>query len=119
RRRYAKIAKGWQTQEQTLTEHSSKIARLEEEVDRLKRGKRRRAIPNPNRRFMGLAETLAAGEAASKSGGPKRVVVVDCGSSEKESDSATETASVIEVKVPEPPRRTTRQGRMVKRPRIE
>ena len=30
---------------------------------RLKRGKKRRAIPNPNRRFMTLSEALAAGEA--------------------------------------------------------
>ncbi|KAM4065586.1 DDE superfamily endonuclease [Hirsutella rhossiliensis] len=72
RRRYAVIARGFEAQEQTLAEHSNRIAKLEEEVARLQRGKKRRAIPNPNRRFMTLKE---------------------------EAVSEVETASVIEVKV--------------------
>ena len=118
RRRYTKIAKGWETQEQTLAEHNSKIAKLEEEVDRLKRGRKRRAIPNPNRRFMDLAEALAVGEAIPEFGSPKKPVVVDCDLLETGSESESEAASGIEVRVPEPPPRTTRSGRVVKRPRI-
>lgn len=119
RRRYAKIAKGWVTQEQTVAEHGGKIARLEEEVDRLKRGRKRRAIPNPNRRFIRLAKALAAGEIVPKIESPKKVVVVDCDSSQAGTDSETETASVIEVKVSGPPQRTTRPGRIIKRPRTK
>src|SRR5580700_8256847 len=52
RRRYAIIAKGFESQEQVLAAHTIKIANLEEEVARLKRGRKRRAIPNPNKRFM-------------------------------------------------------------------
>ncbi|KAM4063821.1 DDE superfamily endonuclease [Hirsutella rhossiliensis] len=63
RRRYAVIARGFEAQEQTLAEHSNRIAKLEEEVARLQRGKKRRAIPNPNRRFMTLSEALVAEEA--------------------------------------------------------
>ena len=66
RRRYAVIAKGFETQEQTLATHTVKIASLEEEVDRLKRGKKRKAIPNSNRRFMTLSEALAVGEAITE-----------------------------------------------------
>ena len=63
RRRYAVIAKGFEVQEQAIAEHVSKIASLEEEVARLKRGKKRKAIPNPNKRFMMLSEALAIDEA--------------------------------------------------------
>ena len=63
RRRYAIIAKGFKAQEQALVAHMMQIAGLEEEVARLKRGKKRRAIPNPNSRFMTLSEVLAASEA--------------------------------------------------------
>jgi hypothetical protein len=49
RRRYAVIAQGFAVQEQALVEHNVRIASLEEEVAQLKRGKKRKAIPNPNR----------------------------------------------------------------------
>ncbi|KAJ0129513.1 hypothetical protein HZ326_27399 [Fusarium oxysporum f. sp. albedinis] len=39
---------------------------LEEEVGRLSRGKKRKAIPNPNRKFMTLAEALVAGDIISE-----------------------------------------------------
>jgi hypothetical protein len=60
RRRYNVIAKGFEAQQQTVAAHTQRIASLEEEVARLKRGKKRKAVPNPNRRFMTLGETLAA-----------------------------------------------------------
>ncbi|KAM4063329.1 DDE superfamily endonuclease [Hirsutella rhossiliensis] len=68
-------------------------------------------------RFMRLAEALAAGEAIPEIGSPKKAVVVDCDWLEEVVESETETASVIEVNVSGPPQRTTRQGRVIKRPR--
>ncbi|KAL9566110.1 hypothetical protein ACKAV7_009728, partial [Fusarium commune] len=42
------------------------VASLEEEVGRLSRGKKRKAIPNPNRKFMTLAEALVVGNTISE-----------------------------------------------------
>ncbi|EXL63603.1 hypothetical protein FOPG_20123 [Fusarium oxysporum f. sp. conglutinans race 2 54008] len=39
---------------------------MEEEVGRLSRGKKREAIPNPNKKFMTLADALVAGETISE-----------------------------------------------------
>ncbi|KAI8411350.1 hypothetical protein FOFC_07944 [Fusarium oxysporum] len=52
----------------------------------LRRGKKRTAVPNPNRRFMALAEALAAGEALPDSKEAEIEMVVD-----------EEVESVIEV----------------------
>jgi hypothetical protein len=120
RRRYAVIARGFEAQEQTLAAHAVKIASLEEKVARLERGKKRRAIPNPNRRFMTLGETLAASEAIPAVSGQEITVVVNSNSEEeKEKDSETETVSEIEVMISKLPQRTTRSGRLVKKPRFE
>lgn len=117
RKRYAIIAKGFEAQQQTLAAHSVKIAGLEEKVARLERGKKRKAIPNPNRRFIALSEALAAGEAIPEVGSEIEPVVVDS-DLEEEVDSEVEIASVIEVEVgPESPQRTTKSGRLIKRPR--
>ncbi|KAJ0128034.1 hypothetical protein HZ326_28864 [Fusarium oxysporum f. sp. albedinis] len=61
-RRYSVIAKGFEAQQQTVAAHTLRIASLEEELARLKRGKKRKAVPNPNKRFMALGETLAGKE---------------------------------------------------------
>ena len=117
RRQYAVIAKGFEAQEQTLAEHSTRIAKLEEEVARLQRGKTRRAIPNPNRRFMTLSEALAAKEAIPQIRSQEMLVALNSDTSSS-SVSEAETASVIEVKVAsETPPVTTRCGRIVKKPR--
>ena len=117
-RRYAVIAKGFETQQQTLAVHTVRIAGLEEEVARLKRGKKRKAIPNPNRRFMTLSEALAADKAIPQVEGQVEPVLV-YSDSEEEGVSEVETASVIEVKVvPESPQLTTRSGRLIKRHRF-
>ena len=75
RRQYAIIARGFETQELKIASNTNRIARLEEGVDRLTRGKKRRAIPNPNKRFIQLGEILAKGEAISKATGSKRKYV--------------------------------------------
>ena len=117
RRRFAVIAKGFEAQEQTLAEHSTRIAKLEEEVARLQRGKKRKAIPNPNRRFMTLSETLAAKEAIPQIRS-QEILVVGNSDIEEEEVSEVETASVIVVKgAPKSLPVTTRSGRVVKKRR--
>jgi hypothetical protein len=111
RRRYAVIARGFEAQEQALVEHTMRIATLEEEVARLKRGKKKRAIPNPNRRFITLSEALAAGETVPEVGDQEMSPIVD-------SDSEGEEVSDMEIaSVNIAPQGTTRSGRPVKRPR--
>ena len=67
RRRYSIISKGFEAQESKIASLSARVASLEEEVGRLSRGKKRRAIPNPNRKFIILAEALAASDTISRS----------------------------------------------------
>jgi hypothetical protein len=57
------ICKGFEAQESKIAPLSTRVASLEEEVVRWSRGKKRKAVPNPNRKFMTLAEALVAGEA--------------------------------------------------------
>ena len=117
RKRYNVIAKGFEAQQQTLMAHTVRIAGLEEELARLKRGRKRKALPNPNKRFMTLSEALASGEAIPEKGSEKKDAVANCSSS-GESESESEAASVIEVgEEIVPPQRTTRSGRLVKRPK--
>ncbi|KNB16583.1 hypothetical protein FOXG_21712 [Fusarium oxysporum f. sp. lycopersici 4287] len=95
RRRYNVIAKGFEAQQQTVAAHTLRIASLEEELARLKRGKKRKAVPNPNKRFMTLGETLAGGEAIVEEEPQDMPVGVESVSlSEQESES--EAGSVIE-----------------------
>ncbi|KAJ0130791.1 hypothetical protein HZ326_26113 [Fusarium oxysporum f. sp. albedinis] len=119
RRRYNVIAKGFEAQQQTVAAHTLRIASLEEELARLKRGKKRKAVPNPNKRFMALGETLAGKESIPEGATQNMPVVVEsvC-SSEQESES--EAGSVIEVREETTPHQPTRRsGRLVKRPRVQ
>ncbi|KAJ0130848.1 Uncharacterized protein HZ326_26052 [Fusarium oxysporum f. sp. albedinis] len=97
RRRYNVIAKGFEAHQQTVAAHTQRIASLEEELARLKRGKKRKAVPNPNRRFMTLGETLAGKESITEGATRHTPVGVEfISSSEQESES--EAGSVIEYK---------------------
>jgi hypothetical protein len=113
------IAKGFEVQQQTVSAHTLRIASLEEELARLKKGKKRKAVPSSNKRFMTLGEIQAGGEAilgVETQNMPVRVESV-C-SSEQESES--EAGSVIEVReknIPHQP--TKRSGRLVKKPRVQ
>src|SRR5271157_2223515 len=89
RRRYTVIAKGFKTQQQMLAAYTVEIASLKEELARLKRGKKRKAIPNPNRRFISLGEALAAREDIPEKGSEKSAIIV-------ESNSAEEPVSEVE-----------------------
>ncbi|KAL9565628.1 hypothetical protein ACKAV7_009810 [Fusarium commune] len=114
RRRYSVISKGFEAQESKIASLSSRVASLEEEVGRLSRGKKRKAIPNPNRKFMTLAEALVAGDAIS---GPNQAAeeteaveeVIEVGGVEEDEGSNSEAEEL--------PVARTRAGRAVKRPR--
>jgi len=117
RRRYGKIAKAFQAHEQALATHTMKIASLEEQLDRLKRGKKRKAIPNPNRRFITLSEALEASRANPEHGDESGHGSVECDMEESVA-SEESVQSVIEVTIlPPSPQRTTRSGRAIKKPR--
>ncbi|OBS16728.1 hypothetical protein FPOA_12668 [Fusarium poae] len=118
-RQYSKIAKGLEALEMKVAVQNARITGLEEQMVQVRRGKKRKAVPNPNRRFMALAETLAAGEA-----------LPDLKEAEIEVDVDEEVESVIEVGVrPEDESddfrvvtkhcQRTRSGREIKKPRRE
>ncbi|KAF4440562.1 hypothetical protein F53441_12267 [Fusarium austroafricanum] len=119
RRRYNVIAKGFEAHQQTVAAHTQRIASLEEELARLKRGKKRKAVPNPNKRFMTLGETLAGKESIPEGATRYMPVGVEFVSlSEQESES--EAGSVIEVREENIPHQPTRRSRrLVKRPRVQ
>ncbi|KAJ3453199.1 hypothetical protein MRS44_018854 [Fusarium solani] len=119
RQKYSKIAKGLEALEMKVAVQNARITGLEEQVSQLRRGKKRKAVPNPNRRFMALAEALAAGEA-----------LPDSKEAEIEVDVDEEVESVIEVGVRSEDEsddfmvvtkhcQRTRSGREVKKPRRE
>ncbi|GKU15213.1 unnamed protein product, partial [Fusarium langsethiae] len=95
RRRYSVISRGFEAQEPKIASLGTRIASLEEEVGRLSRGKKRKAIPNPNKRFMILAEALVTGGAISE---PNEAIeradavedVIDVGGMEEDERSNSE-----------------------------
>ncbi|PNP58801.1 hypothetical protein FNYG_15005 [Fusarium nygamai] len=113
RRRYSVISKGFKAQESKIASLNTRIASLEEEVGRLSRGKKRKAIPNPNKRFMTLAEALVTGGTISKAneaieeadtvedvievGGMEEV---ESSNSEEEELGVVRTRAGCEVKIP-------------------
>jgi hypothetical protein len=108
------ISKGFEAQESKIASLSTRIASLEEEVGRLSRGKKRKAIPNPNKKFMTLFEALVAEEtisepmqASKEMGAVEDVIEVGGMQDDESSNSEAEELPVIR----------TRTGREVKRPR--
>ncbi|KAL9564033.1 hypothetical protein ACKAV7_011807 [Fusarium commune] len=115
RRRYSVISRGFEAQESKIASLSTRIASLEEEVSWLSRGKKRKAIPNPNKRFMTLAEALVAGETIS--GANQEIEeadavedVIEVGGMEEVESSNSEGEELAVV--------CTRAGREVKIPQI-
>ncbi|KAJ3453216.1 hypothetical protein MRS44_018871 [Fusarium solani] len=119
RRKYSKITKGLEALEMKVAVQNARITGLEEQVSQLRRGKKRKAVPNPNRRFMALAEALAAKKALPNSKEAEIEVDVD-----------EDVESVIEVGVRSEDEsedfmvvtkrcQRTRSGREVKKPRRE
>jgi hypothetical protein len=119
RKKYRKIAKGLEDLEMKVAVQNERIAGLEEQMAQVRRGRKRKAVPNPNRRFMALAEALATGEA-----------LPDSMEAEIEVDVDEEAELVIEVGIRSGEEsegsdmetehcQRTRSGRKVKRPRGE
>jgi hypothetical protein len=119
RQKYSKIAKGLEALEMKVAVQNARITGLEEQMAQVQRGKKRKAVPNPNRRFMAVAEALTAGEVLL---GSKEVEI--------EVDVDEEVESVIEVGVRSEDEsddfmvvtkhcQRTRSGREVKKPRRE
>ncbi|KAG6989101.1 Pogo transposable element with ZNF domain [Fusarium oxysporum f. sp. conglutinans] len=114
RRRYSVISRGFEAQESKIASLGTRIASLEKEVGRLSRGKKRKAIPNPNKRFMTLAEALVAGGAISE---PNEAIeradavedVIEVGGMEEDERSNLEEEELTVVH--------TRAGREVRIPR--
>ena len=114
RRRYSVISRGFEAQESKIASLSSRVASLEEEVGRLSRGKKRKAIPNPNRKFMTLAEALVVGNTISEPDQAAEEIeavedVIEVGGVEEDEGSNSEAEELLVVR--------TRAGRAVKRPR--
>nr|CEG03922.1 unnamed protein product [Fusarium acuminatum CS5907] len=114
RRRCSAISKGFEAQESKIASLSSRVASLGEEVGRLSRGKKRKAIPNPNRKFMTLTEALVAdntiskpNQAAEETGAVEDVIEV--GEVEEDEGSNSEAEELLVVR--------THVGSVVKRPR--
>jgi len=112
RRRYAVIAKGFEAQQQELAAYTTKIAALEEEIARLKRGKKRKAIPNPNRRFIALCEALVGDKAIPEDRDKESISNVVDSDSEEEEEAVEAPANIV---VSRPLQITTRSGRVVKK----
>ncbi|KAL9567448.1 hypothetical protein ACKAV7_008398 [Fusarium commune] len=114
RRRYSVISKGFGTQESKIASLSSGVASLEEEVGRLSRGKKRKTILNPNRKFVALAESLVASDTIPESNQATVETeaveeVIEVGGVEENEASNSEAEEL--------PAARTRAGRAVKRPR--
>ncbi|KAH7460924.1 hypothetical protein FOMA001_g19405 [Fusarium oxysporum f. sp. matthiolae] len=76
------VSSNWEAEELPVVRtrtgrENARITGLEERMAQLRRGKKRTAVPNPNRRFMALAEALAAGEALPDSKEAEIEMVVD------------------------------------------
>ena len=95
RNRYSLIAKGFDNQDMKISAHEARIRGLEEEIARLIRYKKRKAIPNPNAKFINFEEILASGEAISDVICDSNVIEAEQIDSEEEA-VASEAASIIE-----------------------
>jgi hypothetical protein len=114
RRRYSVISKGFEAQESKIASLSSRVASLEEEVGRLSRRKKRKAIPNPNKKFMTLFEALVACGTISELNRATIETdavedVIEVGGVEEDESANSETEEL--------PVACTRAGRTVKKPR--
>jgi len=116
RRKFSIIAKGFEAQEMTIAVQNAKIASLEEELARLKRGNKRKAIPNPNRRFIQVAEALAVGGEIPEIGEAQPQVLVEESSTDEEDEILVARESEDSEEDSAPPVRT-RSGRIVKKVR--
>lgn len=88
----------------------SKIAGLEEQIERDARSRKRKALHNPNKRFQRIVDALAAGEAI-----PARGVTPEAAVEEVLEDEVDEPDEIEEPPI-ESPRKVTRAGRSTRQP---
>jgi hypothetical protein len=118
RRHYNTIAKGYSNLEFELATKNDRIAALEAEVAKLTKTRKRKAIRNPNKRFMILSEALSFNEPISED----REVIDGSGVEDESSEEVI--ADEIEVENGdseeelEAPTHRTRSDRAFKKPRI-
>jgi hypothetical protein len=113
RRCYGVIAKGFAQVEFQLSTKDAKIAALEAEVARLTKTRKRKAIPNRNKRFMLLGDGLANGESVVKDEDAIAPLAVEEPVEEVEDDDENDDdADDEEI----PLMHYSRSGRAVKRP---
>ncbi|EGU73295.1 hypothetical protein FOXB_16195 [Fusarium oxysporum f. sp. conglutinans Fo5176] len=119
RKKYSKIAKGLEALEMKVAVQNGRITGLEEQMAQVRRGKKRKAVPNANRLSMALSETLA-----------NEKTLPDLMEAEIEVNVDEEVESVIEVGVRSEDEsddcrvvtthcQRTRSGRQIKKPRRE
>jgi hypothetical protein len=113
RRRYGVIAKGFAQLEFQLSTKDVKIAALEAEVARLTKTRKRKAITNPNKRFMLLGDAIANGESAVENENAIAPLVVEELVEEVEDDDEDEDNADDEEL---PLMHYSKSGRAVKRP---
>lgn len=106
---FRKVARAFSNKALELVKAYKSIEALEETLNRLQRGRKRKKIPNPNKRFMLIGEALASGGPIAVTSGTEGLLVV---ASESEEDSDQDS---IESIVEDPPESyQTRSGRMVR-----
>jgi hypothetical protein len=94
RRRYNTISKGYAKLEFKLVSKNDKIAALETEVARLSKTRKRKTIPNSNKRFILLSKALASNESIAEN----RRAVDDDGGEEDDEEDVIEDEIVVENK---------------------
>jgi hypothetical protein len=113
-RRYCNaIAKGYANLEFELATKNDKIAALEAEVVRLTKTRKRKAIPNPNKRFMLLSEALASNAPIPADGNAIEDAGVEENVIEEVEDDENDNEEEYEIELPV---RRTRSGRPIKKP---
>jgi hypothetical protein len=116
RRYYNTIAKGYAQLEFELAAKHDRIAALEAEVTRLTKKRKRRAIPNLNKKFMLMAEALAAGDPDAENQDPiEHAIVAEQGGEEDEEGGDDDEADEDDDEAIAPICQT-RSGRSIRNP---
>jgi hypothetical protein len=92
RRCYNTISKGYAKLEFELASKNDKIAAFKAEVARLSKTRKRKAIPNPNKKFILLSEALASNESIAEN----RRAINDDGGEEDDEEDVIEDEIVVE-----------------------
>ena len=127
RRLFYQTAKAFEHREMDLVAAQQRIEVLEAQLEKALRGKKRKAIPNPNKRFMTIAGHVSDKPEVDISAGISDEIVVAGGGAEpepdddgsEESEAASESDSSEEDEEEEPPAIVTKSGRAVKRRRMD